>query len=121
MQRAEMRGRNRTLIEEFVTKNRNIGAEDAKNLNVIDIVALNVEELLSAVDGTIVNVKGKEEVLMKTKNAKIYHYSPSIRVQVLRIISNPTIAYPLFILGVWGIILGFLTIGFEGEIIGVSF
>jgi len=118
VQRAEMHGRNKTLIEEFVTKNRNIGAEDAKNLNVIDIVALNVEELLSAVDGTSVNVKERGEVLMKTKNAEVYHYSPSIRVQVLRVISNPTIAYLLFILGVWGIILGFLTTGFEGEIIG---
>ncbi len=117
VQRAEMHGRNQTIIEDFVTKNRNMGAEEAKNQNVVDCVASDIEELLVMVDGLIVRIVD-EEVTMKTKNAQIYHYGPSIRVQVLRVISDPTIAYLLFILGVWGIIFGFLTIGFEGEIIG---
>lgn len=117
-QRAEMHGRNKTIIEEFVTKNRNMGAKEAKDQNVIDLVASDIEELLVMVDGLSVRVYGEGEVTMKIKNARIYYYGPSIRVRVLRVISDPTIAYLLFILGVWGIIFGFLTTGFEGEIIG---
>lgn len=118
VQRARWRGRNETIAEEFVTKNRNIGAKDAKNLNVIDVVASTIEELLVAVDGMTVEVWEEIRVVIQTKNAEINHYGPSIRVRFLRIISDPTIAYLLFTLGVWGIIFGFLTIGFEGEIIG---
>lgn len=118
MQRAEMHGRNKTIVEEFVTKNRNIGAEDAKNLNVVEVVASTLEELLGAVNGMGVEIEGIGQVVIRTENAEVYHYGPSIRVRFLRIISDPTIAYLLFTLGVWGIIFGFLTIGFEGEIIG---
>jgi len=118
MQRAEMHGRNKTIVEEFVTKNRNIGAEDAKNLNVVEVVSSAIEELLVDSDGMSVEVEGIGQVVIRTENAEVYHHGPSIRVRFLRIISDPTIAYLLFILGVWGIIFGFLTIGFEGEIIG---
>ncbi len=118
VQRAGMRGRNRTIAEEFVIRNRNIGAEDAKNLNVIEVVASTIDELLLNVDGMNVEVEGRGRVVIQTENAEIHYYGSSIRVRFLRIISDPTIAYILFILGFWGLIFGFLTIGFEGEIIG---
>jgi len=118
VQRAERHDRNKTIAEEFVTKNRNTGADDAKRLNVIEVIASTIEELLVAVNGMTVEVEGIGHVVIQTENAEIHYYDPSIRVRFLRIISDPTIAYLLFTLGVWGIIFGFLTIGFEGEIIG---
>ncbi len=118
VQRAERHGRNEAIAEGFVTENLNIEAEDAKNLNVVEFVASNIEELLGAVDGMSVEIEEIGQVEIQTENAELHYYSPSIRVRFLSIISDPTIAYLLFILGIWGIIFGFLTIGFEGEIIG---
>jgi len=118
VQRAKMHGRNETLAGKFVTENLNIDAEAAKDHGVVEAVASTIEEVLDVVDGMSVEVAEKEWISIQTRNAEISHYGPTIRVQALRIISNPNVAYILFILGVWGIIFGFLTTGFEGEIIG---
>ncbi|MBE0520416.1 nodulation protein NfeD [Candidatus Bathyarchaeota archaeon] len=111
VQRAEWHGRNETIAEKFVTENLNIGAEDAKNYGVIEIVANTLEELLE-------ELAEKGQLTIQTKNAAIHYFGASIRVRVLRIISDPMIAYLLFTLGVFGVIFGFFTAGYEGEIIG---
>lgn len=61
---------------------------------------------------------GKGELTIQTRNAAIHYFGASIRVRVLRIISDPMIAYLLFTLGVYGVIFGLFTAGYEGEIIG---
>ena len=116
--RAEMHGRNETIVAKFVTENLNIGAEDAKNYGVIEIVADTLKKLLEVVDGMSVEVAEKRQLTIHTKNAAIHYFGASIRVRVLRIISDPMIAYLLFTLGVYGVIFGFFTAGYEGEIIG---
>ena len=116
--RAEMHGRNETIVAKFVTENLNIGAEDAKNYGVIEIVADTLKKLLEVVDGMSVEVAEKRQLTIHTKNAAIRYFGASIRVRVLRIISDPMIAYLLFTLGVYGVIFGFFTAGYEGEIIG---
>lgn len=117
-QKAEMHDRNATIAARFVKENLNIGAEDAKNYNVIEKLASTVEELLNGVDGINVEVAERGNVTIQTKNAEIHYFGPSIRVRALRVLSDPNIAYLLFILGVWGLIFGFFTAGFEGEIVG---
>jgi len=116
--RAEMHGRNETIVAKFVMENLNIGAEDAKNYGVIEKVATTLEELLDVVDGIDVEVAEKGQLTINTKNAAIHYFGASIHVRVLRIISDPMIAYLLFTLGVYGVIFGLFTAGYEGEIIG---
>ncbi len=111
VQRAEWHGRNETIAAKFVTENLNIGAENAKNYGVIEIVANTLEELLE-------QLAEKGQLTIQTKNAAIHYFGASIRVRVLRIISDPMIAYLLFTLGIYGVIFGFFTAGYEGEIIG---
>lgn len=118
VQRAEMHGRNETIAAKFVTENLNIGAEDAKNYGVIEKVATTVEELLDVVDGIDVEVAEEGRLTIQTRNAAVHYFGASIRVRVLRVISDPMIAYLLFTLGVFGVIFGFFTAGYEGEIIG---
>ena len=118
VQRAEMHGRNETIAAKFVTENLNIGAEDAKNYGVIEKVAPTVEELLDVVDGIDVEVAEKGRLTIQTRNAAVHYFGASIRVRVLRVISDPMIAYLLFTLGVFGVIFGFFTAGYEGEIMG---
>ena len=118
VQRAEMHGRNETIAAKFVTENLNIGAEDAKNYGVIEKVATTVEELLDVVDGIDVEVAEKGRLTIQTRNAAVHYFGASIRVRVLRVISDPMIAYLLFTLGVFGVTFGFFTAGYEGEIMG---
>ena len=118
VQRAEMHGRNETIAAKFVTENLNIGAEDAKNYGVIEKVAPTVEELLDVVDGIDVEVAEKGRLTIQTRNAAVHYFGASIRVRVLRVISDPMIAYLLFTLGVFGVTFGFFTAGYEGEIMG---
>ena len=118
VQRAKMHGRNETIAAKFVTENLNIGAEDAKNYGVIEIVADTLKKLLEVVDGMSVEVAEKRQLTIQTRNAVIHYFGASIRVRVLCIISDPMIAYLLFNLGVFGVIFGFFTAGYEGEIIG---
>ncbi|UCE96122.1 MAG: nodulation protein NfeD [Candidatus Bathyarchaeota archaeon] len=118
IQRAEMHGRNETIAAKFVMENLNIGAEDAKNYGVIEKVATTLEELLDVVDGIHVEVAEKRQLTIQTKNAAIHYFGASIRVRVLRLISDPMIAYLLFTLGIYGVIFGFFTAGYEGEIMG---
>jgi len=65
-----------------------------------------------------VEVAEKGQLVIQTRNAAVHYFGASIRVRVLRVISDPMIAYLLFTLGVYGVIFGFFTAGYEGEIIG---
>ena len=118
VQRAKMHGRNETVAAKFVKENLNLAAEDALNFGVIEATARSVEELLGIVDGMEVEVAEIGRVKIQSKDVDTRHFGPSVRTRVLRILSDPTIAYLLFTLGVWGVIFGFFTAGFEGEILG---
>lgn len=118
VQRARMHGRNETVAAKFVKENLNVAAEDALNFGVVEAMAPTMEELLAMVDGMEVEVAKRGRVIVQTRGVDMHYFGPSIRVRVLRILADPTIAYLLFTLGVWGVVFGFFTAGFEGEIIG---
>lgn len=115
-QRAEFYGRNRTLVEEFVTKNHVVGAREAREYRVVEFVASSIEELLRAMDGVEVKVR-ERRVTLKTRDAAVVSINPSLRVRLLSFLSDPLISRLLFILGLWGMILSFMTVGYEGEIL----
>lgn len=96
---AKLRGRNVTLAESFVVNSTSITAEEALEYNIIDIVAEDYPSLLAKLDG-----KRVENKTLKTKNAKIKEIPMNFREEILHIISNPNIAYILFMAGIYGII-----------------
>jgi len=70
---------------------------------VIDLIAPDVDSLLSAVDSReITTAKGK--VILSTKQAKVIEYEPSFRDKFLDLITNPNIAYILLLIGIYGIL-----------------
>ncbi len=117
VQRAKMHGRNATLAEEFVRTNRNLGAEEALELGIIEAVSPSLEELLADIDGMNVSLSTGDTTL-NTVNAGIQYHKPSIRIRFLSLLSNPNVAYILFTVGVYVLIFGFSTAGPTGEIIG---
>ncbi len=101
---SELRGRNASLAESFVVASVSLSASEALKFGIIDLVAPDYNELLSRMDGMKVELKGKAKVL-HTRDARIFRLPMSTRESLLHKISDPNIAYILFLIGIYGIIL----------------
>ncbi|MBS7648032.1 nodulation protein NfeD [Candidatus Bathyarchaeota archaeon] len=117
-EKAVMHKRNETAAWMFVEKNLNLNSEEAFRYRVIDVLASSIEELLDEVDGRPVETVGGQWVTLKTRGAKAIKYSASFKNIFLANISNPILAYLLFIIGLYALILGIATPGYGGEILG---
>lgn len=101
---AEKRGRNADWAELAVREAASITSEEALELGVIDLIAENVGDLLEKADGMVVEVNGREQVL-ETSGSVIERLEPDWRSEFLGVITSPTIAYLLLLIGVYGLIL----------------
>ena len=103
---AKERGRNVEWMEKAVRKSASIPAEEALQLHVIDVVADNVQDLLAKINGWKVTLPSGKKML-RTQGAEINMKSMGFREKVLITISNPNIAYLLFIIGLAGLYFEF--------------
>jgi len=101
---AEKRGRNADWAERAVREADSITAEEALELGVIDLIAANIGELLEQADGRVVEVNDRE-VTLATSNLVTERLEPDWRSELLAVITSPTIAYMLLLIGVYGLIL----------------
>ncbi|MCX8191907.1 MAG: hypothetical protein N3F06_03780, partial [Nitrososphaerales archaeon] len=115
---AQLHGRNVTQAKRFITHNDNLSPEEALNRNVIELVAETIEDLLNKADGMKVRTLKGEKVL-DTKNARVEVYDPSIRVQILKVLSDPIISSILIGVGFLALILGLSSPGWGAEVLGV--
>jgi membrane-bound serine protease (ClpP class) len=99
---AKTRGKNVDWAEKAVRKSVSITEDEALKLNVIDLISPDLQDLLTKVDGRIVKFDGKTRTLL-TKGLKARSIQMSWRYRLLDIISNPSIAYILLMLGIYGI------------------
>ncbi|GJL77583.1 MAG: serine protease [Nitrospinaceae bacterium] len=99
---AEKRGKNAHWAELAVTKSVSISAEEAKKLNVIDLVAFNVDALVLALDGWEVKMDSKT-VTLATEGKEVVYHEMNKRQKILDTISNPNVAYILMMLGLVGL------------------
>ncbi len=99
---AKERGRNVKWAEEAVRKSVSITEDEALKLKVIDLVAQDLDSLLAKIDGHKVKIDSKKKVIV-TKGATVDKRQMGWRYRFLDIISNPTIAYIMLMLGIYGI------------------
>lgn len=99
---AELRKRNAHWAELAVVKSVSISAEEAKRLNVIDLIAGDVKALVLAIDGKEVQV-GSGSITLKTRDLQIVYHEMNVRQKFLDIISNPNVTYILMMLGLVGL------------------
>ncbi|MGE5692747.1 MAG: NfeD family protein [Candidatus Zixiibacteriota bacterium] len=118
---AVKRGRNADWAEQAVRKSVSIPEYEALKVNVIDIVADNLSQLLEKIDGRKVQLPLGERVL-KTKGAEIVHIKSNIFDRILEVIVDPTIAYILMTIGLLGLYFEFSNPGaiLPGVIGGIS-
>ncbi|MBF8248240.1 MAG: nodulation protein NfeD [Bacteroidetes bacterium] len=100
---AEKRQRNVAWAEEAVRKSLSITEQEALEKHVIDFVAQNLEELLEKAHGKRVETTSGT-VTLETKGASIETYEMGWSEKVLDILSDPNIAYILFMMGVYGLL-----------------
>jgi membrane-bound serine protease (ClpP class) len=115
---AETRGRNAEWAERAVREAVSLTANEALELNVIDIVADNVDDLLVQIDGREVDVVN-QTVTLATADLEPVILEPTWRVQLLMIITDPSVAYLLMLVGIYGLLLeGYNPGGFVPGIVG---
>lgn len=115
---SEQRGKNVQVAEQFVTEGKSLTADEALNSNIIDLIADSPDELLYEIDGKVIEVKGKE-ITLQTRNPNLEFQKETIRAGLLNSISNPQIAFLLLLVGIYGLIFGFMSPGtYVPEMIG---
>jgi membrane-bound serine protease (ClpP class) len=107
---AKTRGRNVDWAEQAVRKSVSITDEEALKLKVIDFISPDLQDLLTKIDGKVVKFDGVTRTLL-TKGVKPRSIQMSWRYRFLDIISNPSIAYILLMLGIYGIFFELSTPG----------
>ncbi len=100
---AELRGRNVDWAEKAVREAVNVTASEALELGIIDLVAKTQAQLLQDIDGMSVEVNNSERTLT-TAGLDIKVIEPDWRNRLLSVITNPTVAYMLLMLGIYGLI-----------------
>ena len=99
---AELRKRNSHWAELAVVKSVSISAEEAKKLNVIDLIATDIQALILALNNREVRVASGLK-LLKTTDQEIIFQEMNTRQKMLNIISNPNVAYILLMIGMVGL------------------
>lgn len=99
---AEQRGRNVAWAQDAVRQSASITENDALKNNVVDLVAKDVNSLLKAVNGRTVNVAGVDKRI-ETENAIVVKEQMGLRLKILNLISDPSVAYILMLLGFYGL------------------
>ncbi|MGM0421761.1 MAG: NfeD family protein [Pseudomonadota bacterium] len=107
---AELRDRNADWAELAVREAVSLSANEALQKNVIDIVATDMEDLLTQLDGQLVEIEGTERAL-QTADITLVDAKPDWRSKILMIITDPNIALLLMTIGFYGLIYEFANPG----------
>jgi len=99
---AGKRNRNLQWAEDAVRNSVSITEAEALETNVIDVVAVNLKELLTKLDGKKIELNTRTATL-HTKDASPVAVNMSALEKFLNLLSDPNIAYILLMLGFYGI------------------
>jgi len=117
---AEFRGRNAAWAERAVREAVSLPASEALKLNVVDLVATDLDDLLRQLNGRSVKLDGRT-ITLDTAHATVERVMPDWRSRLLAVIGDPGIAYILMLLGLYGLIYEFANPGmlFPGVVGGI--
>lgn len=114
-EKARMHGRNITAAREFVVSNLNLNADEARNYSVVEYIAASPEDLLIRINGSQV-----KNTTLITAGARVEYYEPPLNLQLQSLLSDPTIAGLLILIGLYAIIFGLSSPGIGAEVFGVT-
>lgn len=100
---AETHGRNADWAEQAVREAANLTSDQALEMNVIDVIATDTSDLLKQIDGRVVQMAYGEQTLA-TSGLVLDRLEPDWRTRLLAVITNPTVAYLLMLIGIYGLV-----------------
>lgn len=100
---AQRRDRNAAWAERAVREAVSLTASEALKKNVIELVAEDLDDLVAKLDGREVDINGVTRSL-STDGLSIKAVEPDWRSQLLAVITNPSVAYILMLVGIYGLI-----------------
>jgi len=103
---AQKRGRNTEWAIQAVRKSVAITEKEALKINVIDIVAKDIDDLLGQAHGRKVDLDGRQQEL-SLKGVRIERHEMSLKQKLLNTIADPNIAYLLLMAGFLGLYMEF--------------
>lgn len=101
---AQETGRNADWAERAVREGVSATAEEAVELEVADFIAASISEVLGQAHGRSVEVRDAPRTLV-TEGLAVEHRAPDWRSELLAVITNPTVAYLLLMIGIYGLLL----------------
>lgn len=99
---ADQHGRNVSWAEEAVRKSVSVTEQEAIKLKIIDIVAENMPALVRQLNGRKVSLPNGS-ITLATDAATLHDFPMGTRLEWLKILSDPNIAYLLMSIGTIGI------------------
>ncbi|MDZ3994339.1 nodulation protein NfeD [Pseudomonas sp. Teo4] len=107
---AQLRGRNASWAEQAVREAVSLSASEALRLKVVDLVANDLSDLLRQLDGKTLTAADQPR-LLQTNGASLVEHLPDWRTRLLAVITNPSVALILIMIGVYGLLFEFMNPG----------
>lgn len=118
---AQLRGRDPDFAQKAVLNAETLTATEALKAGVINYIALDEMDLLTRLNGVAV-MQNNQKIILNTSNPHIELIEPDWRTRFLSVITDPTVAYLLLLLGIYGIFFELVNPGniFPGVIGAIS-
>jgi membrane-bound serine protease (ClpP class) len=100
---AKLRGRNQEWVATAVTESRVVLASEAVQQGIVELEAVDLDDLLEQLDGREILI-GDTNVSLRTADAKVRTMEMWWGEQFLAVISNPNVVMLLLMFGVYGIL-----------------
>jgi membrane-bound serine protease (ClpP class) len=111
---AQLRGRDSEWVEQAVREAVSLPARDALARKVIDLIAVDTADLLRQLDGREIKLgdAAGHSVKLMTAHAAVVVLEPDWRGRLLAVISDPSLALVLMLIGIYGLLFEFMNPGF---------
>ena len=109
---AQMRGRNVDWADSAVRDGVSLSAAEAQTQRVVDIIVADLPALLLLAHGRVVQMGDGLQFTINSHGTNPTAFEPDWRTRLLSVITAPTVAYLLLLLGIYGIYFELTTPGF---------
>ena len=118
---AQLRGRNAEWAEKAVREAVSLSSQEALKINVVDLVARDMTDLLRQVNGREI-VLASGTLRLATSGAQVVEFEADWRTRFLSVFTDPSLALILMLVGIYGLLFEFSNPGFvlPGVVGGIS-
>jgi len=119
---AEARGRNTEVAVDMVRDGRSLPVAEALSLDVVDVTAPTLDDLLDEIDGTTVDVGPDERpVTLATAGAAVEDYEMGLFRRIQQTLADPNLAFLFLSIGTLGLIYELASPGLgAGGVVGLT-